>query len=80
MTEVAFFGDRGVDEDAFPSELIFSFDNLAGLLETLRYEEGKEIDLLEQFVEMLLSVHPLAERSSTAMLSILKTCAVLLER
>ena len=55
-------------------------DHIAELIETLRYEESKEVDLLEVYVKMLISLHPKIEKPFTAQLSILETCAILMEK
>ena len=57
MAEVAFFGDGSQSEDAFPEELILGTKHISKLIQSLQYE-AKEVDLLESYTEMLLSVHP----------------------
>ena len=47
VAEVAFFGERDLDEDSYPEELIFNAKDIAGLLSTLPLEPSKEVDLLE---------------------------------
>ena len=80
ISEVAFFGDGSNQEEAFPEELRLDAVHIARLFESLRYEETREVDLLETFTQMLLDLHPLAEKPFDSQLSLLETCAVLLEK
>lgn len=79
VAEVAFFSEAA-DTDTFPEELRLDAGHIADLLETLRYEESKEVDLLEQYIKMLLSLHPRMEKTFVSQLSIFETCAVLIDK
>ena len=63
MAEVAFFGDGSQGEECFPEELVLNAKHISILIESLRYEGTKEVDLLETFIKMLLALHPEAEKS-----------------
>lgn len=80
MGEVAFFGDGSQNEEVFPEELLFDAHHISTLLQSLRYEETKEVDLLETFTKMLTELHPESEIKFGSMLDILETCTVLLEK
>ena len=80
IAEVAFFGDGSATEEVFPDELKLGVEHVAKLIQSLRYESTHEIELLEVFIKMLLAMHPEAPKSFQSQLSILETCAVLLEK
>ena len=81
VAEVAFFGDgRSGEDDQFPEELMLGSELTAKLIRSLQFEATTEVELLEVFVEVLLSVHPQAQKSFRSMISILNACTALLER
>ena len=82
LAEVAFFGGGATsasEEEAFPEELKLSAEHICRLIQSLRYEQTREVDLLEVFVKMLTEVHPNSEISFGLMLEIIETSCVLLE-
>ena len=53
MAEVAFFGDGSQVDEVFPDELLLNAEHITKLLQSLRHEETKKVDLLETFTKML---------------------------
>ena len=63
VAEVAFFGDGSGTEDVFPEEIRLGSAHVAKMVQSLRYEETRELELLERFIEMLLAMHPEAPKT-----------------
>ena len=82
MAEVTFFssGSSADIEASYPELIQFSASNIANLIASLQFETTLEKDLLDQYMKMLLSIHPEAPFDIHTSASILESCVVLVEK